>query len=214
MKTSLPAVPEPDDESEVPVTLPSGGTFYVFGREVRYFNDRVRRYLEDNHFTNVSDLQTLDTVITFELLVWRWGIWLSQQRDYLGDPVDEKELAKQLKETSAELRQLKSGLGIDKVTRDKVKGEDSVSKYIENLKLRAREFGINREKQLNVALEMFQELKARVALYDNTTEDEQREMHCTLDELLRWIREEAIPTFDAVDEHFRTHAQRFWIRDQ
>lgn len=212
--TNLPAVPEPNDEDQVSVALPSGGTFYVYGREVLYFNERVVRYLEDNHFTNVSDLQTLDTVITLELLLWRWGVWLSQQKDYWGDPVDEKELSRQLKETSAELRQLKSGLGIDKVTRDKVRGEDSVSKYIENLKLRAREFGVNREKQLNVALEMFQELKARLALYDNTTEDERREMHCTIDELLNWIRDEAVPTFDAVDLHFRTHMQRFWVRDQ
>lgn len=211
--TNTPTFDIPDDGDEVSVSLPSGGTLHVYGLEVGYFDDRVRRYLEDNHFTNVSDLQTLDTVITLELLCWRWGNWLSRQKDYWGDPVDEKELAKQLKETSAELRQLKGNLGIDKVTRDKVRGEDSVSKYIENLKLRAREFGIMREKQLNVALEYFQELKARVDLYDNTTDDERREMHCTVEDLLRWIREEAIPTFDAVDLHFRTSQQRFFIRD-
>lgn len=202
------------DDDLKPVRTPSGGTFWVYEREMNYYQDRAKRYLSDNHFQNVSDLQDLDRVLQGELMCWRWGIWLSQQKDYWGDPVDEQSLQKQIKENSTELRQLKSSLGIDKVTRDKQRGEDSVSKYIENLKIRAKEFGINREKMLDKGLELFQQMSALVTLHDNCTDDERREMHVTTEDLIEWLRSTAIPEFTAIDLYFREHTQRLWIRDQ
>lgn len=201
------------DDDLVKVKLPSGGEFWVYGRETKYWNDRVKRYLSDNLFTNVADLQDLDRILTLELFCWRWGVWLSQQTDYWHDPIDEKDLSRQFKDTSNELRSLKSALGIDKVTRDKVKGEDSVSKYIENLKIRGREFGVKREKELGVALELFNELIGMVQLFDNCTDDERKELDIELEDLLNWLRDTAFPKFQAVDEHFRTNTQRFFIRD-
>lgn len=113
-----------DDDTLVPVTLPSGAKHAVFKREASYLKERVDRYQADLSFSNVSDLQTLDTIVVYETLLWRWGQWLSRQVDYWNEPVDEKELTRQSKDTSQEVRQLKKNLGVDKVTRDKVKGED------------------------------------------------------------------------------------------
>lgn len=204
---------DPHDEDLVPVKLPSGGIFLVYGREVKYFQERVKRYLEDNHFTNVADLQELDRIVSMETMMWRWSIWVSQQKDYWFDPIDEKELQKQNKETSTEVRGIKGALGIDKVTRDKVRGEDSVSKYLENLRIRAREFGVHREGQLSKALELFNELDAKVTLFDNCTEDERRETGATLEGVMAWIRDDVIPRYRELDEYFRKNTQRFWIRD-
>lgn len=202
-----------DDELR-PVMLPSGGLFQVYDREVGYFQERVKKYLSDNHFTNVSDLATLDQVLMGELLTWRWNNWISQQKDYWGDPVDESGMAKTIKDTSSELRQLKNQLGMDKVTRDRQRGEDSVAAYIKNLRIRAREFGINREKMCGKSIELFQQLKAEITLYDNCTEDERKEIGKTTPELLDWIRNELIPEFDEVDQYFRTHQQKMWVREQ
>lgn len=196
------------------VKLPSGGSFKVYTRERPYFQDRVKRYLSDNSFTNVADLQTLDLIIQMELFCFRWTSWLSEQTDYWGDPIDERDVAKQIKETSTELRALKSALGIDKVTRDKVRGEDSVPKYLENLLLRAKEFGVMREDQLGKALELFNEIIAAVTLYDNTDAEERLELKCGIDDLVNWLRDDCIPRFTVIDEHFRKNKQRFWIRDQ
>jgi hypothetical protein len=117
--------PNGHDEDLVPVKTPSGSTFWVYGRESKYWNDRVKKYLTDNHFTNIADLQVLDRVIMLELFCWRYGIWQSQQEDYWHEPVDEPQLGKQIKEASTELRALVISLGVDKVSRDKVRGEDS-----------------------------------------------------------------------------------------
>lgn len=194
------------------VMLPSGGSFNVYMREVVYVEERSKKYLKDNHFTNASDLATLDQVLMLELLVWRWANWVSQQTDYWGEPVSEPAYAKAMKETSAELRQLKAALGIDKVTRDKQRGEDSVSAYLQNLRERAKEFGVTREKQLDKALELFNQLKAMLVLHDNCTLDEQKEMGCTDLEVLDWIRTVCVPEYDEIDAHFRANKQRFWVR--
>lgn len=204
-------IPEADQRS---VTLPSGGVFFVDKRETSYFEERVRRYLSDNHFTNVADLATLDQVLIIELLVWRWGIWVSQQKDYWGDPIDEKGYGRQIKDLAGELRQLKAALGIDKVSRDKQRGEESVDKYLANLRVRAKEFGVLRESQLAKGMELFNELMSLVVLYYNSTDDERREMHVKADDILEWIHETAIPEYQKIDAYFKKHKQRMWIRDQ
>lgn len=202
-------------EDGLPVLLPSGATFKVLtSDEVTYVEDRARRYLEDNHFVNVSDFQDVDRMIILEVLCFRWGLWISNQRDYFGDPVDDTgSLRRSLHDYSAELRQLKKMLGIDKGARDKQKGEDSIATYIENLRARAKEFGIMREAQFSKGMELFMELQALVTLHDNTDSKERAEMHCDTEDILDWIRTVAMPEFQAIDAHFRQTSQRMWIRE-
>lgn len=200
-------------EDTRPVTLPSGALFYVYPQEVAYFQERVKRYTSDNHFTNVADFQDIDRMLIMELLCWRWGTWISQQTDYWKEPTDPG-LARTLTTTSAELRALKKALGIDKETRDKQRGEDSVAAYVENLRIRAREFGVMREKQLDRALELFNDLKRIMTLHDNSDTEERHEQHVEEKDVFKFIREHIIPEFDEVDAHFREHTQKMWIREQ
>lgn len=205
-------LPGADSDGMVQVRLPSGAVFPVHKEEVDYFQERVALYLDQNHFGNISDLSDVDRMMVGELLCFRWATWISRNRDYWGDAVDLNELQKQMKEWNTELRQLKKMLGIDKVARDKVKGDDSVAAYLQNLLIRAREFGVMRERQLDVALELMQQLFSLLTLHDNTDEIEKREMHVTTEDLLEWLREVARPEYQAVDAYFREHQQSLWIR--
>ena len=197
-----------------PVVLPSGTFFSVHEKEVQYFGDRVRQYQSDNHFTNISDLQDLDRLIISELLVWRWGMWVSQKRDYWGEPIDENAWQKAIKEHSAELRMLKKSLGIDKETRDKQRGEGSFEHYLTSLRERAKEFGYMRNEQASKAIELFQQMKGLIVLHNNCDVDEQREQHCTWEDVVEWIEKIAIPEFDVIDEEFKKTKQQYWISDQ
>jgi hypothetical protein len=196
------------------VMLPSGGLFYVHDREVAYFNDRCSKYQTDNHFTNISDLQDLDRLLVAELLIQRWGTWVSQKRDYWNDPVDENATQKMIREHSGEVRQLKKALGLDKETRDKVRGEDSVDAYVKALRRRAKEFGYMRNAQAAKAIELWQELSSIILLYDNCDEQERIQQHCTPDEIMHWITTVGRPAFDVIDAEFRKTSQRMWIRNQ
>lgn len=209
---ALKELNSPDDDGMVSVVLPSGASFPVHKEEVAYIKDRASRYLSENHFANVSDLQDVDRMLIMELICFRWGTWISRQKDYWGDVVDLDELQQSLKTHSQELRQLKKGLGIDKVSRDKARGEDSVPAYINNLLQRAKEFGVHREKQLDKGLELFNQLSALVTLHKNCTPDERQEMNVELEDIYDWLVSIAIPEYEAIDQHFRTHQQRVWIR--
>ena len=187
------------EEGMVQARLPSGATFPVHREELDYFTERVGLYLNQNHFPNISDLQDVDRLLVQELMVYRWGTWLSRQRNWWGEAIDDDKLQKSLNAYSTELRQLKKQLGLDKATRDKEKGEDSVAAYLKNLVLRAREFGVMREDQLGKALELFQQMRALVTLHHNCDDIERREMHLTTEDIIEWLDTVAFPEFEAID---------------
>lgn len=206
---------EVEVDEGIPVRLPSGANFLVLtDSEKNYVEERVTRYLADNHFVNVSDFQDIDKMVIFELFMHRWSLWMSKGVDYYNDPVDAKVLAQQLNAYSTELRLLKKNLGIDKVARDRQRGDDSAAAYLDNLRRRAKEFGVMRNKQSAKAIELFQQLKSLIILHDNCDELEQRENACTIDDVMAWVREIAIPEFDALDETFKREKQSQWIRKQ
>lgn len=197
----------------IAVSLPSGATFYVLtSDEADYLNERVTRYLKDNHFVNVSDFQDIDKMVVFELLMHRWSLWLSRGIDYYGEEVDTKVLAQQLASYSTELRLLKKNLGIDKVARDRQRGDDSIAAYLDALRLRAREFGVTRNKQFDHVIEAFQRLTAMLTFHDNCTPEERRENRVTLEDMFEVLRDE-IANFNLIDEEFRKN-QKMWIRRQ
>lgn len=204
--------PADEDEGGVEVIAPSGARFHLLNEgEQNNFNDVAARYLIDNHFTNVSDLQDLDRIIIMEVMSWRWSSWLSLEQDWEGQNVNLEDLKKGILENSREIRLMKKSLGLDKGSRDKDKGE-SVAGYIEELRRHAREFGVMREEQLTKGITLFQELKALMIFHLNCTPEEREENNCEEADILAWIQDIAIPEFDVIDEHFRQNTQKFWIR--
>ena len=210
------ATTDPDlNENGLPVRMPSGAVFKVLTRsEVDYLDERVAKYTHEFAWTNPSDLQDVDRMLILELMVYRWGLFLSMSKDYFGDPIDEQALRRSLNDYSGELRQLKKSIGLDKVSRDKERGDDSVPAYLERLRQRAKEFGINRNKMMDKGLELSQQLIALYTLYENCDEQERHEQQCGAEDILSWIRDVYIPEFQSVDEAFRKNHQTYWIADQ
>lgn len=200
-----------DDDLEV--DTPAGATFPVMNEDERdYFIDITTRYMTDNIFTNVTDLQDLDKIVCMELLCWRWHNWLSREKDYWGDPIDPAQMQKYINEFSKEVRYLKKNINIDKSSRDKEKSE-SVSAYIHSLGVRAKEFGIMRNEQAVKAITLFKELQSLITLHDNCTPEERREKYLLVsqEDIFNWIRTRAIPEMDEIDAKFRAGSQTYWI---
>jgi hypothetical protein len=198
----------------IPVALPSGAEYSVLtDGEAHYLNDKIARYLNDNHFVNVSDMQDIDRMIVFELLIHRWTLWLSRGRDYFDEDINVKQYADMVNSYSTEVRQLKRALGVDKNTRDRMRGDDSIPALWENLLRRGKEFGYARNQQYVQTLTSFQRLKAMVIFHDNCDPVERKENSCETADVLEVLRQE-IAKFDAVDEKFRHEQQSLWIRNQ
>jgi hypothetical protein len=203
---------EVQSDNGISVTLPSGSAYSVMtNHEADYLTDKIERYLSDNHFVNVSDMQDIDKMIVFELLIHRWTLWMSRGRDYYDEDINVKQYSDMASSYSTEVRQLKKALGVDKSTRDRTRGDDSIPAFWDNLLRRAREFGYSRNEQFNQVLVGFQRIKAMITFYDNADEIERKENRCDLEDVFEVIREE-IAKFDAIDEKFRFEKQATWIR--
>lgn len=198
----------------IEVVAPSGAIFPVLNEDERaYFEDVAARYLADNHFNNITDLQDLDRIINMELLCYRWNIWLSREMDYDGQGIDQEKILKFVNDFSKEIRLIKKQLGIDKGSRDKDKGE-SIAQYIDNLRIRAKEFGVYRNEQAVKAITLFKELQSLIILNRNCTPEERREnkdIRAEVDDIFDWLINVAVPEMEEIEAEFR-EKQKLWIR--
>lgn len=193
------------------VDTPSGSQLHLQTQEeADWYESRRDRYLTDNHFPNISDLQDLDRLLMLEVLSYRWGLWMAQGFDYLYSRIDEGQLKNNIKEYSVETRLLKQSLGIDKATRDKEKGE-SLADYVANLLHRAKEFGYHRNEQYEIVVTKFYELRSMVMTYDRCDEEERAMLDLTQDTIFQWLRDKVVADFDEHSEAFRKN-QAIWVR--
>lgn len=211
--SQLPAAgqPNPYGITLFTVRTPTGSDLNLqTTEEADWYEDKRDRYLADNQFPNVSDLQDLDRVILFEVMIYRWSLWLTQGFDYMHSRIDENALRGYIKDYSTELRLLKQTLGIDKATRDKEKGE-SLADYTASLLQRAKEFGYHRNQQYEIVVTKFYEMCAMIKTYDRCDEEERALLDLTQESILEWVRTNVIEPFDEHAESFRKE-QAIWIR--
>jgi len=194
-----------------PVSSPSGGKVNLqTSDEADWYDQRRAQYMSQNKFPNVSDLLDLDRLLQLEVMVFRWGQWISQGFDYMQSLVDQEQLQKHIREYSREIREVKLALGIDKVSRDKEKGEN-LTDYISTLLTRAKTFGIHRNRQYEAAVTLMYELRSMVLTYDRCDETEREELDLSPETILDWIKDQMISQWDAIDDAFREE-QKIWIR--
>lgn len=206
---------EIDDDTERETfyaTSPSGSPVPLLcQQEVEFYTSNVDRYESHYSLSNISDLLELDRVLLHELMVHRWGQWvLNGGLDYHGNPVD-IDLNKNIREYSKEIRDLKSGLGIDKKTRELSKGGNTAN-FINTLLLRAEEFGYHRNEQVIEAYTRWKELQGLLTLHKNCTPSERSQFKCREIDIMEFIEEKAA-SLDLIDEKFREEKQRYWIRE-
>jgi hypothetical protein len=195
----------------VVVTTPSGASITVMNQsEADYYDQVHQRYLQDNKFKNVSDILELDRILVMELMCYRWGIWILAEEDYFGRKINPTEVQKSIETYSREIRGIKKDLGIDKSTRDKDKG-DSVAEYIQMLGIRAKEFGITRNKQSAKAIEILMEARALITLYENSSDAERKEFKANFEDIIEWFKSR-FSDFEEIDAELRKN-QATWIRD-
>jgi hypothetical protein len=200
-------------EDGYPVKLPSGTVWPVqSAEEARFARDKVKAYLSQFKFANVSDLSGLDQVIQGEVLIHRMNTELSLGRDnFNGTIADMNTLKMRLKDASAELRMLKASLRLDRNSRSQDDQADTVN-YISDLNRRALAFGYMRDAQTAKAIDLMKQTFGLCEMHRNThgNEQEQKEMKCTPEAIVQWLDTEAREEFNAIDKHFREENKIMW----
>lgn len=203
------------DENPYGLTLytvqsPTGSDFNLQTKQEAEWYERQRDlYQVHNKFSNVSDLEDLSRLLTLEIMSYRWTTWLTQGFDYIQGRVDETALKNNLREYSTEIRLVKASLGIDRMTREKDKGED-VGSYIATLLSRAKEMGVHRNDQYQFAVTAFFELITQIDFYDRADAAERKEFGLSPESILDWFRTSIMPRWDEMQDAFRAE-QKIWI---
>lgn len=184
-------------------------------QEAEYFEESRDAYLKQTKFTENTDLKDIDRLLVLELMTFRWTQHLAAGVDYDGDMVNEKQLTGDIKLYSDQINKVKESMGLSKKAREEAMSDGNFSAWLTDLKARARLFGVHRETQLTKALVLMKELFTIVNTYDRCDAEERRKTGFETEaEILAWIREVMQPEFNAIDEYFREHSQRYWIREQ
>lgn len=215
MSVVIPAgLQGPSPKNLQQVKTPSGQSIEVLCEAERLFYEgQAGRYQAENKFTNTSDLLDLDRLVFLELLIFRSSSWLGREQDYDGIMLTDRAIAdnrRALRENSALISDVKADLGLTRAARDKADYE-SVGAYITQLKQRAKEFGVHREKQLVKGITLCQQLFSIVGAFDRSDPIERHKIGFPHEaDILEWIRTVMRPEFDAVDQHFVKSKQRYW----
>jgi hypothetical protein len=209
------AQPTPPEKEKWVVRLCSGEELEVLTEvEQRWFNQSRDLYLEQNKFTENTDVQDLDRLLCLELQAFRWSLHLSMERDYEGQPVDTDTLRRQIKDQATAITALKTSLGLDNKSRRAAMNDGDFATWFADAKRRAKLFGIHRENQLRRALALVNELSGIVGSFDRSDEEERKKLGFESEtEILAWIREVMLPEFHEIDRHFLENEQKFWKRD-
>jgi len=196
------------------VITPTGGEIEVMGdAEERRYNESLAQYTQGVTFTERSDLEDLERILFMELMNYRWSRWLAAGREYDGTIVNnEGELRRWINDYNTAITKIKESLKLDRKGREGDQAMTFDARW-RRLAEHAQEMGIMREKQLGRALEIMQGLFGIVATFDRSDAEERGKIGFP-DEasIVQYVRESR-PAFDEIDEYFREHQQRLWVRN-
>jgi hypothetical protein len=181
--------------------------------EADYYQRAQGKYVSENVFTAASDERALDRLVLMETLMFRWQSQLASGMDYNKNPLnyaEQEALRKNIKEGAITISNAHQELGLTKTQREKDQVE-SVQAYVNNLLSRAKEFGVHREEQVDLAINLINELLAHVGAYSRSNDYEKKRIGFeTAEDIVKWILEELEPRWKAIDDAWRDSSQKYW----
>ena len=187
--------------TELSVLTASEAAWYVKQRDAYL---AMRQY-------QTSELSELDLLLSLELQAARANIQVASGRDHTGRALsltDIGSIQRRVKDSMGLAGSLRDSLGFSRSA--KAEAASSPQTYLNNLRLRAREFGQMRNEQIIAAIALWKELEGRVGAFDRGNAREREDMGFK-DEaaLLDWVRLQ-FPVFNEIDAEFRRQ-QGKWI---
>lgn len=194
----------------VKVKTPSGTYVHLLSNtEANYYKTVVEDYTKNFNPSGFSDLDALGRIALQHVITNRYQTAIGRGQTIQGDPLPpalEKEYRQGIKESESLAKLMREESGFVR----SVESVDSPANWIKGLMVKAKHFGVMREKQLIRALVMFNELRSNIEAYDRSNAKEREHLGFeSAEDILEWIREQ-IPEYEAIDKHFTENEQRYW----
>ncbi len=209
-----------DAYGDYTVTLPSGAQWSVSTQaEVEFVTALTNQYAEQFGFDNISDLADLDKVVRNEFLLFRWesqlgsGVILEPTGPRPLSAGELDALAKRVENKSTENRQLKRQLQLDATSRSKTSGKGSPAAWFEGVLDAAERFGIHRNEQAALAIQLAMDLIGRAEFVQRASRTEQEIVGITETGVLEYIMGDFRDTFLKFAEKWEEEEQQYWVQD-
>ena len=205
----------PDWDGRLEIDTPSGQKVSLTEAQAKFYVALRDKIMSEYVFTNVADLIALDRILLLELNIHDINITLTKNEDQNGRPmsaVDSRRLHQSVQQLTSELRKERDDLGLSRSVREADKGV-TVGDYLENLRLRAKEFGVYRVKQSHAAIALAKEITSLVRSWLSADENERQKMgYPTAEDMLNHIAENLGRELTEIEEQF-AQQQKYWITE-
>lgn len=180
--------------------------------EKAFYRRQVETYLEEFGFTSPSDKADLDTLVSQELMNYRWTQALITGKDHAGEPIPlvlADQYRRNQNDAARSISQMKTSMGMTRAARDADKG--SVQEYISGLLRSAKAFGTHRNEQVILVLTLFNELSSIVGTFDRSNQVERQKVGIeTEEDIVEWVRSIAIPRYKELDQAWVDSTQKYF----
>lgn len=205
------------------VELPAGGKMHLQTLdEVELWETSMKRYIDAYHLIEQSDLLTLGSILSQQLVIFRAQQDLNGMEPEVDEegvptgryrraqkPRDASSAANTITRASEEIRNQEKHLGIDKKTRE-AGGAQTVADYVKQLKAAARQYGLHVSKRVKEYERVAMEARWRLRLLENGDAEDQAYHDLSPEKFCGWLRGELAKLEDA-DKEFAKEKGRLFV---
>lgn len=190
------------------VHTPSGNVFEVMTKEEQVYAENLfREYTSKFEIENPADLTLLESLVSFQVLLFRTSKWLMRGIDYDGNPVDIRSLNEVMTRVQKQIIELQDKLKISKTARSQE--NLSAADIINEIVKRAKEYGIHKNKVAWKFLLAYYEIKHWVGVYLRNDEKDRKASGATADEVIKKIHA-ILKDIEQYEDEFR-EKQKLWL---
>lgn len=190
------------------VRTPSGNKFEVMTKQEKdYASDLFKKYESEYKFENPADITLLESLVSLQILLFRYSSWLTKQQDYEGNPIDIREIQSLVIELQREVRQLQDTLGISRKSR--MGADAKPAEIISEILKKAKEYGVHKNQVAWKFLLAYYEIKHYIGLYRRCDDVDRKRLGVTAEEVIDKI-ESVISEIARFEEEFK-QKRKLWL---
>jgi len=198
------------DDCLFKVKTPSGVEIEVQTEaEKEYYEQALKKYTSQFGFENAADITALETLLTCQLLVFRFNNWLTLGSTYNGEPIDVDKITDSINKLSQRIAQLLDTLQISKKSR--TEKDATPAEIVDKILKRAKEYGVRKNEVAWKFLEAYYYISSLINTHLRMNEKERIKFDLTAPSVIRKIKT-VLDDIDRYEEAFRKE-RTLWLAD-
>lgn len=190
------------------IKTPSKNYLTVLTKEEKEYGAQMfKRYEEEYQFENPADISLLESLVSMQILLFRYSNWLTSGVDYDGNPIEYETVQNMMINCQREIRQLQDTLGISRKSR--LGSDAKPAEIIMEIAKKAKEYGVMKNQVAWKFLLAYYEIRHLIGLYKRCDDVDRKRLGATAEETIEKI-DKILSEIEQYEEEFR-QKRKLWI---